>query len=675
MLPRSIAVLRLALSHPTLPVAALACPSHHGAFELRSNFRSRDLDSMRAVPVGPLSHGERRRLEARYPLRLGSYLLVGPFGAGGMGEVCLAVMLDESGEKVDLAARLCVVKRRLGEDQDVRQELGVRFRQEIEISRRLQHEVIARTLAVGEEDGERFLVQEFVPGVDLAEVEKIDLGLAAYVVCQVAEALAYMHDFEGMGLVHRDVAPANIRLSATGEVKLLDFGLATSPKHAGLTAPGGAWGRPAYAAPETRFGRPDRRGDVYSLGVVLGELAGGRLPGIAPRGATLPPALDAVIAKATALAPQDRFATALELREALSPWTIHAEGGRAQVRALVETNADYAHQKRVVELMLEDARPGLANMGGAVPKRRGAVTLVLACLAVVAIVGAIGAKRWTGTGRGEGSRAERQATIAEVEPPRVRAGLPTRDVRPAAPVVTADRPRGTDFRSPPRARPATTPITHAIAPEPPPAAEREAQPDAGFPSLVAAAALRQAQVRFDAGELEQAEAQARRAVDLGAGTQAQLLLGSILLAGKKFVRAREEFMEVLRADPSNGVARSRLAEVEQAIERLGGRRFDPEKLPEVSSQETDKLHHRFRLLARRIRLRIRRRGQPSAWHCACGTVAPVARDSREGRRAQGDRDRAQGGWVRGQAGVHRRRVLDALPAGARARRRGGFPAR
>ena len=138
-------------------------------------------------------------------------------------------------------------------------EHGARFRREANIALQLSHAAIARTLGVEEIDGELVLLQEFVHGVDvrllgtrLATAGEPGCRLRpSFTSCrEVARALAYAHAFGDLGIVHRDVTPDNIMLSFTGEVKLIDFGIARSDVDATLTSAGQIVGRPTYTAPE-----------------------------------------------------------------------------------------------------------------------------------------------------------------------------------------------------------------------------------------------------------------------------------------------------------------------------------------------------------------------------------------------------------------------------------------
>jgi eukaryotic-like serine/threonine-protein kinase len=277
-----------------------------------------------------------------YPCRFGSYVILQPLGEGGMGRVALALSTEGGRE------RLCVVKRLHARFLKNAEHLK-RFDDEAAISRRLSHANLVDTFAVGQVEGEPFIAQAFVDGRDLSEFVsrtrsqkiQVPLELWIYVVRQVAQGLAYAHDFEKLGLIHRDINPPNIRLGFSGEVKLIDFGLAKWKDKSSETVKGSLLGKTAYIAPEQLKSDPlDRRSDLYVLGVVLWELLAGHLFGTILKNGqpvyadgdraalarlfspvTLPPSsfnpsvpdeLDSVVLKAVAPKPGDRYQTAAE---------------------------------------------------------------------------------------------------------------------------------------------------------------------------------------------------------------------------------------------------------------------------------------------------------------------------------------------------------------------------
>ncbi len=225
------------------------------------------------------------------------------------------------------------------------------FLDETRIAARLNHPNIARILELGEEGGTWFIVMEHVPGHDLREVlrrareqeSKVPVNVAVKIAIDVALGLEHAHTAvdsqgRGLGVVHRDVSPHNVLLSISGEVKLIDFGVAKATNKTVHTAAGILKGKFPYMAPEQARGEAvDPRTDLFALGIILWEmLAGQYLFRGKTDAATLklvrasevtsllafrkdvPVALDAIVLKALAKEPHERFQTARAMHEALS---------------------------------------------------------------------------------------------------------------------------------------------------------------------------------------------------------------------------------------------------------------------------------------------------------------------------------------------------------------------
>ena len=212
---------------------------------------------------------------------VGPYVVVDRIGRGGMGEVFLA-----RDPRLDRPVALkCVLSRKSGGPN-----LRNRVINEARAAARITHPGVAAVHDVVEHDGRTFIVMEYVQGESLAVVlrrEPLPIARVVEIGCQLADALGAAHR---VGIIHRDLKPANVQVTKDGSVKILDFGIAmalvTLTTDRTRTDPGSAsgpeWlnqGTPPYMSPEQLLGvAVDQRTDLFSLAVVLFEMATGRRP-------------------------------------------------------------------------------------------------------------------------------------------------------------------------------------------------------------------------------------------------------------------------------------------------------------------------------------------------------------------------------------------------------------
>lgn len=275
---------------------------------------------------------------------LGTCTLERLIGRGGMGAVYLA---QQSRPRRSVAVKVLVPGLLL--ESHISNEFLVRFRREADAIAALDHINIMPIYEYGEQEQLAYLVMPHVTGGTLRDVlDKrgiLPLNETLPIIEQAAAALDYAHK---QGIVHRDLKPGNILFHADGRVLLADFGLAkvlkdTTDTGAGqvanstLTSMGSVIGTPEYLSPEQATGNPvDQRTDIYSLGVILYQMLGGRVPftGTTPvaiaikqtmeepppitqMNPALPHGVVAVIMRALAKKPEQRYATAGELARAL----------------------------------------------------------------------------------------------------------------------------------------------------------------------------------------------------------------------------------------------------------------------------------------------------------------------------------------------------------------------
>jgi len=299
---------------------------------------------------------------------VGRYELLLELAAGGMGSVYVGRQRGAKGFE-----RLIAIKRmhpHLTHDA----ELTLAFHEEARIASLIHHANVVNVVDVYEEGGEHLLVMEYIDGVAAAsllaavrrEGKKLPRSVAIRIAIDALHGLHAAHELIGLDgrpmlVVHRDVSPQNILLGADGSVRLTDFGIARALERLVHTDTGNLKGKLRYMPPEQALGqRIDRRTDIFALGIVLWEMlsgqklyrgendveilqlaAVGEATPLAQADPTTPPALEAIVMRALARQPADRFTSAAAFGEVLEIWARQAGevASAAEVAAVVNTFA------------------------------------------------------------------------------------------------------------------------------------------------------------------------------------------------------------------------------------------------------------------------------------------------------------------------------------------------
>jgi serine/threonine protein kinase len=203
-----------------------------------------------------------------------NYEIKALIGEGGMGDVYL-------GEHTSIGRKVAIkaLKSELSSNEEIRK----RFKNEAKVMAKLQHPNIVGLYDFHEDESGLYLIMEYVEGIELAEKintlnEPLDIDEAKGIMLQILKAFHYAHE---NGIVHRDVKPANVLISNTGQVKVLDFGIAkiVGNEQFNLTKDGSNVGTAYYMSPEQVQGKTlDKRSDIYSLGVTFYEMLAGFCP-------------------------------------------------------------------------------------------------------------------------------------------------------------------------------------------------------------------------------------------------------------------------------------------------------------------------------------------------------------------------------------------------------------
>jgi serine/threonine-protein kinase len=323
--------------------------------------------------------------------KVGRYDLVEHLASGGMAEIFLARHQGEGSFIKELVLK--ILQGRYAEHPEV-----VRmFLDEARLAAKLNHPNVVDVYDVGLDDGLRYIAMEHIRGKTLTEVvrraievsQPLPLDHAAYLVAETAAGLAYMHDgHDGNSsrsrpfrIVHRDISPSNLIISFSGQVKIIDFGIARQvedPALRGAVSAEDAGARPgkfSYMSPEQiQGGRLDGRSDIFSLGTILYEITLGRRLWRGPKEVVMrriveekpapptyvnrgyPPALELVVLKALEKRPESRYQTAGELFQDLEGYLVSA-GARTRNHHIAQYLHDlFAADAPVSEMGVRRAR-------------------------------------------------------------------------------------------------------------------------------------------------------------------------------------------------------------------------------------------------------------------------------------------------------------------------------
>jgi serine/threonine-protein kinase len=278
------------------------------------------------------------------------YKVIERIASGGMAEVFRAESAGLEGFKKTVA-----IKRVLPHLAEKKQFIGM-FLDEARLSAHLSHSNCVQVFDIGVGDNTYFIVMEYVDGSDLKGViehrkklgQPFPIEEACLVCVRICEGLAYAHEVadsrgQGMNIVHRDMSPPNVLITRYGEVKIVDFGLAKANSQLEHSEPGIIKGKFSYLSPEAAQGLPvDAKTDIFAVGIILWELLAGRrlflgesdletvrmvqqarVPSVRQFNPRVSGDLEAVLNKALALDPRQRYQTARDLGRDLNKILFH----------------------------------------------------------------------------------------------------------------------------------------------------------------------------------------------------------------------------------------------------------------------------------------------------------------------------------------------------------------
>src|SRR5690606_34832158 len=278
------------------------------------------------------------------------YKVIEKIASGGMAEVFRAESAGLEGFKKTVA-----IKRVLPHLSEKKQFMGM-FLDEARLSAHLSHSNCVQVFDIGVGDNTYFIVMEYVDGSDLKALiehrkrlgQPFPIEEACLICVRICEGLAYAHELKdgkgrSLGIVHRDMSPPNVLITRYGEVKIVDFGLAKANSQLEHSEPGIIKGKFSYLSPEAAQGLAvDARTDIFAVGIILWELLAGRrlflgesdyetvrmvqqakVPPLRKFSPAVPPELEAVVHRALAADPAQRYQSARDLGRDLNKMLFH----------------------------------------------------------------------------------------------------------------------------------------------------------------------------------------------------------------------------------------------------------------------------------------------------------------------------------------------------------------
>jgi serine/threonine protein kinase len=406
---------------------------------------------------------------------LGKYEIKRPLGRGAMGTVY-------EGWDPIITRRVAIKTVRLPDASDPdTDEALTRFRQEAQAAGRLNHPNIVGVFDYGETNDLAYIVMEFVDGASLKSVldrhERFALADAVRIMEDLLAGLQFSHE---RGVVHRDIKPANVILTSRGQAKIADFGIARI-ESSSMTQAGAVLGTPAYMSPEQFMGQVvDARTDIYSSGALLYQLLTGERPFEGSMSAimhkalntdppapsqlsvTAPPSFDAVVRRAMAKRPEDRYRSATAFADA--------------IRAALSDQAEPASPDEATMLAAPmQSRPNRSVAAAKVPpvipidRTTGRSSVLLIALAAVVSLAALGGVGWWYLLR---APAETKTQVAATASPAPAPSAPTPSQEPRSDLTLAPKV-APQSPPPPQSAPAPSPapvppVSIQVAPPSPP---------------------------------------------------------------------------------------------------------------------------------------------------------------------------------------------------------------